>query len=111
MSSWTHDEFSLSRIETHPYLRKRRPHCACHAQDSFHFWSMTLDKIDDIVDKAIEYTRLVLLTAPEHGETARAGLETMRDNLILGAPDHPALARLSAFLTSLGASSGKPSLH
>jgi len=70
-----------------------------------------MDKIDNIVDRAIEYTKRVLSTAPEHGQEARAGLETMRDNLTLGAPDHPALERLNVFIKSLDAPSGKPSLH
>ena len=66
-----------------------------------------MDKIDHIVERAIEYTLHVLEAAPRHRAAARTGLERMRSNLTLGAPDHPALERLRAFLDDLEAYGGK----
>lgn len=60
-----------------------------------------MDTIDQIVDRAIAYTRMVLQQAPRHWDVARDGLERMRGNLAEGAPDHPALARLEAFIDEL----------
>ena len=66
-----------------------------------------MDRIDHIVERAIEYTLHVLEAAPRHRAAARTGLERMRSNLTLGAPDHPALERLRAFLDDLEAYGGK----
>jgi hypothetical protein len=70
-----------------------------------------MDKIDHIVERAIEYTLHVLEAAPQHREAARTGLERMRCNLTIGAPDHPALERLRAFLSELDTAAGSRSLH
>jgi hypothetical protein len=70
-----------------------------------------MDKIDHIVERAIEYTLHVLEAAPQHGEAARTGLERMRSNLTIGAPDHPALERLQAFLGQLDAAARRRALH
>ena len=66
-----------------------------------------MDRIDHIVERAIEYTLHVLEAAPRHRAAARTGLERMRSNLTLGAPDHPALERLRAFLDELETDGGK----
>ena len=60
-----------------------------------------MDRIDTIVEMAINYTATVLRTAPEHFDVARAGLERLRNDLLLGFPDHPALERLRLFLVEL----------
>ena len=60
-----------------------------------------MDTIDQIVDRAIAYTRSVLARAPRHWDVARDGLERMRANLAEGAPDHPALERLEAYIADL----------
>ena len=60
-----------------------------------------MDTIDQIVDRAIAYTRQVLEKAPRHWDVARDGLERMRQNLAEGAPDHPALERLEMYIAEL----------
>ena len=60
-----------------------------------------MDQIDDIVDRAIHYTERILSVAPHHYSAARDGLTTMRNNLTVGADDHPALLRLDAYLGEL----------
>ncbi len=70
-----------------------------------------LDKIDWIVEQAIDYTVTVLLTAPAHVAAARTGLERLRSDLSRGDPDHPALDRLQRFLADLQLRSPARSLH
>ena len=70
-----------------------------------------MDKIDQIIEKAISYTRMVLRLAPAHLDVARAGLERLRDNLALDAPDHPGLARLRYFIDDLEMRAAERSLH
>ena len=70
-----------------------------------------MDKIDHIVERAIKYTEHILDVAPQHREAARTGLERMRCNLTIGAPDHPALSRLQAFLNQLDVRGDEPRLH
>jgi hypothetical protein len=60
-----------------------------------------MDGIDDIVDRAIQYTEEILEQAPRHYEVAREGLTRMRDNLTIGAEDHPALGRLDEYIGEL----------
>jgi hypothetical protein len=60
-----------------------------------------MDNIDEIVDRAILYTEKILGQAPRHYPVAREGLERMRDNLTIGAQDHPALDRLDDYLGDL----------
>ena len=67
-----------------------------------------MDKIDHIVERAIKYTLHILEAAPHHREAARTGLERMRCNLTIGAPDHPALERLQTFLSELECATRKP---
>lgn len=70
-----------------------------------------MDKIDQIVERAIAYTEEILARAPHFLDVAREGLERMRANLATGAPDHPALVRLQDYLRELGDRSGPGSLH
>jgi hypothetical protein len=60
-----------------------------------------VDGIDTIVEMAITYTLTVLRTAPVHFDVARAGLERLRRDLELDAPDHPSAERLRSFLATL----------
>jgi hypothetical protein len=60
-----------------------------------------VDKIEEIVDKAIQYTEDILERAPRHYRVAREGLERMRDNLKIGAEDHEALRKLEDYLDEL----------
>ena len=56
------------------------------------------DKIEDIVERAIAYTRPLLEAAPERWPAARSGLQRIHDDLRRDAPSHPALRRLTAFI-------------
>lgn len=62
---------------------------------------MNSDKIQEIVDRAIIYTEDILRRAPNHLGVAREGLERMRQNLRLGAEDHPSLERLEDYIKKL----------
>jgi hypothetical protein len=70
-----------------------------------------VDKIDQIIEQAIAYTLTVLRAAPTHRGAARAGLERLRNNLALDAPDHPALERLRSFLDDLELRTAEQPLH
>ena len=70
-----------------------------------------MDGIEQIVKRAIAYTVTVLQTAPEHLDAARAGLECLRNNLLLGVPDHPALERLRLFLVELELRASQGPIH
>ncbi len=56
------------------------------------------DKIEEIVNRAIENTLTILGASRAGWRVARTGLEKIHDNLALGAPGHPALRRLKAFI-------------
>lgn len=70
-----------------------------------------MDGIEQIVEQAIAYTVTVLQTAPEHLDAARAGLERLRNNLLLSVPDHPALERLRLFLVELELRASQGRIH
>ena len=70
-----------------------------------------MDGIEQIVKRAIAYTVTVLQTAPEHLDAACAGLERLRNNLLLGVPDHPALDRLGLFLVELELRASQGTIH
>ena len=65
-----------------------------------------MDKIDELVERAIAYTEDILARGPEHWESARDGLEKMRLSLEAGAPSHPALERLRLYVEALEARGG-----
>jgi hypothetical protein len=56
------------------------------------------DMVEEIVDRAIEHTRTILAAAPYDWRIARKGLQIIHDDLARRAPEHPALARLKAFI-------------
>lgn len=70
-----------------------------------------MDGIEQIVEQAIAYTVTVLQTAPEHLDAACAGLERLRNNLLLSVPDHPALERLRLFLVELELRASQGRIH
>ena len=70
-----------------------------------------MDRIDAIVEMAINYTRTVLRTAPQHFELARGGLERLRTDLMREVPEHPALQRLRSFLDEIAPHEIEGSLH
>ena len=62
---------------------------------------MISDKIAKIVESAIAYTEEILQKAPQHNQVALDGLERMRQNLMVGAEDHPALRVLEDYIKIL----------
>jgi hypothetical protein len=60
-----------------------------------------VDKIDEIVERAIEYTEKMLAGAPGRYALAKEGLERMRNSFSLGADDHPAFSRLANYIVDL----------
>ncbi len=56
------------------------------------------DRIEEIVNRAIEHTLTILEASGAAWSVARGGLEKIHDNLAFGAPGHPALGRLKAFI-------------
>jgi hypothetical protein len=56
------------------------------------------DKVDEIVERAIEHTLPYLEASPERWRPARQGLQRIHDDLARNAPGHPALQRLRAFV-------------
>ena len=62
---------------------------------------MTTDRINEIIDRAVNYTEDILTRAPRHLRVARQELERMRHNLELDIGDHPALHKLTAYIEEL----------
>jgi len=60
-----------------------------------------LSALDDIVDRAIDYTNRIVETMPSYRAPAIAGLQRLREALAIKHPDDPAIARLDAYLKSL----------
>jgi hypothetical protein len=56
------------------------------------------DMIEAIADRAIEHTRTILVASLCDWRVARRGLQIIHDDLSRRAPEHPALARLKAFI-------------
>jgi hypothetical protein len=67
--------------------------------------------IEQIVERAIACRVTMLQTAPEHLDAACAGLERLRNNLLLGVPNHPALERLRLFLVELELRASQGTIH
>jgi len=56
------------------------------------------DRVEDIVDRAIEHTLTIMESSRVEWSVARKGLEKIRDELVVGAPGHAAVRRLNAFV-------------
>ncbi|MGD0564359.1 MAG: hypothetical protein ABSA66_14885 [Roseiarcus sp.] len=56
------------------------------------------DKIEEIVNRAIEHTLTILDASRGGWSVAQAGLEKIHDDLAFRTPGHPALDRLKAFI-------------
>jgi hypothetical protein len=65
-----------------------------------------LDKTDEIVQRAIDYTDLVLINTPAYAPAAVAGLRRLRDTLAASLPDHPGVLRLSDYIATFEADPG-----
>jgi hypothetical protein len=89
--------WAASRRRTDDPLRNRRTHCAEPSEFARGVIVVT-DKINAIVDQAIMHTRSLLESSQVERETARVGLEKLRDSLAIEAPGHPALDRLRDFI-------------
>ncbi len=58
------------------------------------------DRIEEIVNRAIKHTLTILDSSRGGWSAARKGLIKIHDDLAFGAPGHPALARLKAFIAA-----------
>lgn len=67
-----------------------------------------MSALDEIVDRAIEYTNKILNTMPSYRAAAIEGLRKLRAALAQKTPDDPAIARLDAYLESLGPGGDQP---
>jgi len=59
------------------------------------------DRIDKIIDHAMDYTKALLANETTQWPAAREGLERILADLGRGAPDHPGLRRLRRFIDDL----------
>jgi hypothetical protein len=57
--------------------------------------------LDDIVDRAIDFTNRILRTMPSYKDAAVAGLRKLRAGLADKSPGDPALERLDGYLDIL----------
>ena len=60
-----------------------------------------MSALEDIVNRAIEYTNKILSTMPSYLQPAIEGLRKLRGALAEKTPDDPAIAKLDAYLESL----------
>ena len=88
---------ALARPQT---LRNGRPRCDSPSEQWF-YRGVNVSALDDIVDRAIDYTNRILRTMPSYHGAAVAGLRKLRDSLAEKSPDDPALKRLDDYLESL----------
>ena len=65
------------------------------------------DKIEEIVNRAIEHTPTTLKTSRGEWSVVRKGLERIHDDLAVAAPGHPALERLKAFIANQDRARGR----
>jgi hypothetical protein len=56
------------------------------------------DRIDKIIDAAIDYTNIIIANRTADWLTARQGLAKMLASLQAGAPEHPGFERLRRFI-------------
>jgi hypothetical protein len=67
-----------------------------------------LTALNDLVDRAIDYTNKILRVAPSYRSPALDGLRKLRDNLANHAPDDPAIRKLDAYLDRLSSPASGP---
>jgi hypothetical protein len=60
-----------------------------------------VNALDEIVDRAIDYTNLILRRMPSYRGAAISGLRTLRDSLAERTSNDPAIGKLDAYLDSL----------
>jgi hypothetical protein len=81
-------------------LRNRRPRCASPGKHRVSSGA-SVSALDEIVDRAIDYTNRILNVMPSYREAAVAGLRRLRDGLAEKSPGDPALKRLDDYLEGL----------
>jgi hypothetical protein len=81
-------------------LRNRRPLCGAALGD-LKPGGFEVSALEDVADRAINYTNSVLNKMPSYREPAIAGLRKLRGALAAQTPEDPAIAKLDAYLESL----------
>ena len=65
-----------------------------------------MSALDEIVDRAIEYTKRIRQVMPSYHGATVAGLRKLRDSLAQKSPDDPALQRLDDYLDGVSGDDG-----
>jgi hypothetical protein len=60
-----------------------------------------LENLEEIVDRAIDYTNIILRRMPSYRDAAVSGLRNLRTSLAAKSPDNPALRNLDDYLETL----------
>ena len=60
-----------------------------------------MSALDDIVDRAIDFTNRILAAMPSYRGATLRGLRKLRASLAQKSPDHPAIKRLDDYLEAL----------
>lgn len=60
-----------------------------------------VSNLDEIIDRAIEYTNLILQRMPSYRDAAISGLRTLRHSLAARSPADPAVRKLDDYLDTL----------
>jgi hypothetical protein len=60
-----------------------------------------MDRISEIVERAISVADLVRENDPKNFETAETSLTKLAEELRVSAPDHPALKRLEEYIRQI----------
>jgi hypothetical protein len=62
---------------------------------------MDVDNLEEIVDRAIDYTNIILKRMPSYRDAAVSGLRNLRISLAAKSPENPALRNLDEYLEAL----------
>ena len=60
-----------------------------------------VDNLEEIVDRAIDYTNIILRRMPTYRDAAVSGLRNLRDTLAAKNPENRAVRKLSDYLDTL----------
>jgi hypothetical protein len=60
-----------------------------------------VENLQEIVDRAIDYTNIILRRMPSYRDAAVSGLRNLRISLAAKSPENPALRNLDAYLETL----------
>ena len=60
-----------------------------------------MNNLDEVVDRAMDYTNLILQRMPTYRDAAVEGLSLLRDTLAAKTPGDPAIGKLDRYLQSL----------